>query len=600
LELLEALDAETRGPQDRVGRLLGPGVDGGLARSLGREAQERARDGSLAVRSRCSASTRSTGSWTRYAAAQSDLTSESQGNTRVVVAGGGVAALEAVLALRALAGDSVSMTMLAPDEHFVYQPMSVQEPFALGPAKHYPLARVAEDVGLDLRRGALASVDPGGRSVTTSEGQTLSYDALLVAVGAGREPAYEHVLTFRGEEDAERAHGLVQDIEAGYVKRVAFVVPPGHAWSLPLYEIALMTARRARETSAGIELTVVTPEESPLEVFGAQASEEVARLLADAGIAVETGAHATVERSGEVLLRPGGRHLTCDRIVALPRIVGLLAGDPALLDRERLRADRRARARAGPRGRVGRGRRHGVPGQAGRDRLPAGRRGRRGHSAARGRGRGGRAVPPGPARAAPHGRHAALHGPQPGGRPRRRFRGLVRDALVAAEQDLRRLPGALPRRASGGPARARTGGPAGRAAHGRRGRRPDLDLTAAPDPFAARRSPDGRIEVRFSAWEARMSHWILEPAVVRLRDGAEVLSFEGSAWDAGGVMPTFPAPDRVELHLRHYPDGATIHDLVDVESGRCWLAGDEDGARPAREARAMVDEARRDRRRRQK
>lgn len=90
-----------------------------------------------------------------------------------------------------------------------------------------------------------------------------------------------------------------------------------------------------------------------------------------------------------------------------------------------------------------------------------------------------------------------------------------------------------------------------------------------------------------------MSHWVLEPVVVRLRDGVEVLSLEGSAWDAGGVMPTFPAPGRVELHLRHYPDGAAIYDLVlDVESGRCWLAGDEAGARPAREARALVEAAR--------
>jgi sulfide:quinone oxidoreductase len=214
------------------------------------------------------------------------------------------------------------MTMLAPDEHFVYQPLSVNEPFALGPAKRYPLARVADDVGLDLRRVALAAVDPAEGTLTTTDGDAVSYDALLVAVGAQREPAYEHALTFRGQEDTERAHGLVQDLEGGYVKRVAFVVPPGQAWSLPLYELALMTARRAREVSPGAELTLVTPEESPLAVFGRQASEAVAGLLAEAGVRVEVGVSADVERSGEVLLRPGNRRLECDRIVALPRIVG--------------------------------------------------------------------------------------------------------------------------------------------------------------------------------------------------------------------------------------------------------------------------------------
>jgi sulfide:quinone oxidoreductase len=240
----------------------------------------------------------------------------------VLIAGGGVAGLEGLLALRHLAGNTVQVTLLAPDEHFVFQPLSVGDPFALGRAKRWPLAQVADDVDARLERGALAAVDPDKRSVRTAEGAEHSYDALLVAVGARREPAYEHVLTFRGQEDGERAHGLVQDLEGGYARRIAFVVPPGQAWSLPLYELALMTARRAREMSVpDIEIILVTPEESPLAVFGVRASEEVGRLLSDAGIAVETGAYAEVERSGQVQLRPSGKVVECDRIVALPRIV---------------------------------------------------------------------------------------------------------------------------------------------------------------------------------------------------------------------------------------------------------------------------------------
>jgi sulfide:quinone oxidoreductase len=241
----------------------------------------------------------------------------------VVVAGGGVAALEAVLALRHLAGYVVDITMLAPDDHFVYQPLSVGDPFARGPAKRYPLAKVAEDLGLRLVHDALDSVDAGARTARTAGGEELRYDQLLVAVGAGREPAYEHVLTFRGQEDTEPAHGLVQDLEGGYVRRIAFVVPPGQTWSLPLYELALMSARRAREMSLDdAEITVVTPEESPLAVFGLQASEAVAQLLRDSGVAVETGASAAVERSGEIVIHPSGKTLSADRIVALPRMVG--------------------------------------------------------------------------------------------------------------------------------------------------------------------------------------------------------------------------------------------------------------------------------------
>jgi sulfide:quinone oxidoreductase len=244
------------------------------------------------------------------------------GSRRILIAGGGVAALEAIIALRKLAGDRVAITMLSPEDEFVYQPLSVGDPFALGPAKRYPLARVAEDFDVELLRGALASVDPAAHTIRTSDGDEHPYDALLVAVGAARAPAYEHVLTFRGQEDGERAHGLLQDLEGGYVRRVAFVVPPGNVWSLPLYELALMTLARAREMSLDdAQITVVTPEESPLAIFGRQASEEVARVLLEAGAVVETGAHAQIERAGQIVIRPSGKTLECDRIVALPRIV---------------------------------------------------------------------------------------------------------------------------------------------------------------------------------------------------------------------------------------------------------------------------------------
>ena len=42
----------------------------------------------------------------------------------VVVAGGGVAALELVLGLNALAGDRVTVTVVAPEADFTYRPPS--------------------------------------------------------------------------------------------------------------------------------------------------------------------------------------------------------------------------------------------------------------------------------------------------------------------------------------------------------------------------------------------------------------------------------------------------------------------------------------------
>jgi sulfide:quinone oxidoreductase len=185
----------------------------------------------------------------------------SSSSAHVVIAGGGVAALEALIALRELAGGRLRVTLLAPEPDFVYRPLSVAEPFCLGHATHYPLADVARDYGAELVRGALAEVDPLGGTVTTSEGATLSYDSLLVAVGAWGRPVSPHAITFGADGAPEALAGLLADLEQGYARRVAFVVPSSTAWSLPLYELAIITARHV--SGAGIDavhLTFVTPE----------------------------------------------------------------------------------------------------------------------------------------------------------------------------------------------------------------------------------------------------------------------------------------------------------------------------------------------------
>src|SRR4051794_32471958 len=98
---------------------------------------------------------------------------------RVVIAGGGVAGLEAALALKELAADQVSTVLLAPNEDFVYRPMAVREPFAFGRAHRYPLDRIARDIGAELVVDSFAWLDPDGRIIHTAQGSELGYDALL-------------------------------------------------------------------------------------------------------------------------------------------------------------------------------------------------------------------------------------------------------------------------------------------------------------------------------------------------------------------------------------------------------------------------------------
>jgi sulfide:quinone oxidoreductase len=240
----------------------------------------------------------------------------------VVIAGGGVAALEAALALREFGGERISTTIIAPTPEFVYRPMSVREPFGWAGAERYPLADIAQDIGVDLRAGSFKWLDPTGRVVHTEAGDELRYDALLLAMGARMHPRFKHAITIDDGRLDELMHGLVQDVEGGYVRRLAFVVPGRMGWPLPIYELALMTAARAYDMNIELSITIVTPEASPLAIFGLGASEAIRQLLQENGILTVTSAHCEVPGPGRIEISPGSRQLHVDRIVAMPELFG--------------------------------------------------------------------------------------------------------------------------------------------------------------------------------------------------------------------------------------------------------------------------------------
>ena len=167
---------------------------------------------------------------------------EENGTAKVLIAGGGVAALEAALALRALGEDRVSVELLAPDPRFWYRPLAVAEPFELGTVKHFELGALAAEMGATLTKGELSSVDTARHVAYTSAGGAIPYSMLLVACGAVPKPAIDGAITFRGPADGERIEQLLAEIEAGEARTVVFAVPVGAVWSLPAYELALMTA----------------------------------------------------------------------------------------------------------------------------------------------------------------------------------------------------------------------------------------------------------------------------------------------------------------------------------------------------------------------
>ena len=252
---------------------------------------------------------------------------------RILVAGAGVAGLEFVLALAELVPDRADIEVVAPEKAFRYRPFAVAEAFGVGPHFALELAQVASDVGARCRRGRVAAVDPARRVVFTTAGQPLAYDLLVVASGARLEQALPGALTFRGEQDEAAFRELLGQLEQGGLTDVAFVIPPGATWPLPLYELALMSAARLEQHGrAGRRLSLVTPEASALGQFGAPASEAVAELLAAAGIQLHCRRYADSVVDGWLRIVPHG-YLPAERVVALPRLRGpRLSGLPSDAD----------------------------------------------------------------------------------------------------------------------------------------------------------------------------------------------------------------------------------------------------------------------------
>src|SRR4051794_316795 len=101
----------------------------------------------------------------------------------VLVAGGGVAGLETLMALRDLAGERVALTLLTPEDAFVYRPMAVAQPFARGQARRVAVADITQPLDVDLQLGSLEHVDVDAHEAVTDTRRRIPYDALVVATG---------------------------------------------------------------------------------------------------------------------------------------------------------------------------------------------------------------------------------------------------------------------------------------------------------------------------------------------------------------------------------------------------------------------------------
>lgn len=243
----------------------------------------------------------------------------------MVIAGSGIGALEAVLMLRELLGSAAQITIVSPATEYVDRPLAILEPFGLGTPRRIPLADLARDLGFRHRQERVARIDDDARIAVTDSGAELSYDALLLAIGAAPVVAVPGAITYGGPASNRELEALLERIRGGEVHRVAFAVPTEVPWSLPLYELALLTARTV---GAQAELVFVTPEPEPLPLFGARASEGIEQVLALSGVELHPRVAPIYFEDG-LLHAEGGETIAADAVLALPRReVGEIPGVP--------------------------------------------------------------------------------------------------------------------------------------------------------------------------------------------------------------------------------------------------------------------------------
>lgn len=186
-------------------------------------------------------------------------------------------------------------------------------------------------------------IDPAARRVETSVG-SITYDALVLASGAEVVP--------------EVIPGLASALENGVA---------GHCWTLPAalqlrerlqcfpggrvlivvarlpykcppapYEVALLVRDLAQERGIdeSVEVTVVTPEPSPLAVAGPAIGEQLTRLLEARGVSVRTGEQLSSvdSRHREAVFASGSRELFDLLIVVPPHRAPALVRDAGLAD----------------------------------------------------------------------------------------------------------------------------------------------------------------------------------------------------------------------------------------------------------------------------
>lgn len=186
-----------------------------------------------------------------------------------------------------------------------------------------PLANL-EDKGIRFHQAEVIAIDPAARSAETTAG-TMEGDALLVALGAAYRPEHTALLSGSGHNlyDASAIPSIRADLEVLEEGRIVIAVM-GVPYKCPPapYEAALLIDERLRDDGRRdrVQISVHTPQPSPLPVAGPDASKTLASALGQRDVAFHAEHALAAASDGEVRFRDGSSE-TYSLLLGVPQHV---------------------------------------------------------------------------------------------------------------------------------------------------------------------------------------------------------------------------------------------------------------------------------------
>ncbi|MGA7434971.1 MAG: FAD-dependent oxidoreductase [Solirubrobacterales bacterium] len=236
----------------------------------------------------------------------------------MAIIGGGVAALEAMLALDAISYSGADVHLFSPKSRFVLKPLAVLSGFGRGGMLNFDLRKLTATAGASFHNLSVSEVDTNRRVLDLSDGTEFDYDYLIASPGTKSLYSVPGTTTYWGPAGNEAVAEALAPLRDREEVNVVVTMPAGGTWPLPIYELALLIGA---EPGVCGSVTIVTPERSVLELFGEAASEKVSALLRYRNIETILGTAPAEYRDG-ALTTTDGRQIKADLAIALPLLTG--------------------------------------------------------------------------------------------------------------------------------------------------------------------------------------------------------------------------------------------------------------------------------------